>query len=115
MTLLEDMMPDIVRQVISSDEATELLDRLRSWDGKTVSQWKLRANVHQAALESGDPFEYVEVFARLVQLEREGPLRTLDRKHFNQSLYLLTEELACALDTSSTKAGILIDRAIGSE
>ena len=54
MTLLEDNLQELVRKVISPDQAKSLLDQLNSWNGKGTSQWKARANAHQAALESGE-------------------------------------------------------------
>ena len=113
MTMLEENLPGVVRRVISPEEAENLLDQLRSWNGKCSPQWKARANAHQAAIDSGDPFEYVKVLKGLAQLESEGPLRTCDRDHFNTSLYLLKEELACALKKSSRQVSKLIDQAVG--
>ena len=113
MTMLEENLAEAVRTVISSGEAEDLLDQLSSWNGKSALQWKARANAHQAALDSGDPFEYAKVLKGLAQIESEGPLRTSDREHFNRSLYLLTEELACALKKSPRQVSKLIDQAVG--
>ena len=113
MTMLEENLLEVVRRVISSEEAEDLLDQLSSWNGQCSSQWKARANAHQAAIDSGDPFEYVKVLKGLAQLDNEGPLRTCDRQHFNQSLSLLTEELACALKKSPRQVSKLIDQAVG--
>ena len=113
MTMLEENLPEAVRRVISSGEAEDLLDELSSWNGKSKPQWKARAHAHQAALDSGDPFEYAKVLKGLAQIECEGPLRTSDREHFNRSLYLLTEELACALKTSPRQVSKLLDQALG--
>lgn len=113
MTLLEENLPGSVRSVVSPGVAKDILDQLNSWNGKTTSQWKARANAHQAAIESGDPFEYAKVLKGLAQLGIEGPLRTSDRVHFNRSLHLLTEELACALKKSPRQVSKLIDQAVG--
>ena len=114
MTMLEVDLPSVVRRVISPDEAEDLLDQLSAWNGKSAAQWKARANAHQAAIDSGDPFEYVKVLKGLTHLESQGTLRTCDREHLNRSLYLIREELACALNKSPRQVGKLIDRAIGS-
>lgn len=113
MTVLEEDLPGLVRSVVSSGEAEDLLDQLSSWKGKPTPQWKARANANQAAIDSGDPFEYAKVLKGLAQLGNEGPLRTSDRGHFNRSLYLLTEELACSLKKSPRQVSKLIVQAVG--
>ena len=113
-TVLEKDLPDQVRSLISAKEAKDLLDTMKAWDGKPSTKWKARANASQAALDSGNPFEYVKVAKGLAQLECEGALRLCDREHFNRSMDLLTEELACALGKTQTQARKLIDQAIGS-
>jgi CarD family transcriptional regulator len=113
MTVLEENLPEAVRRVISSEDASNLLEQLSSWDGTSAQQWKARANAHQNALDSGDPFEYAKVLKGLAQIESEGPLRTSDREHFNKSLYLLTAELACALNITPPQVSKLIDQAVG--
>ena len=111
--MLEEILPKAVRSVISPEEASDLLDQLSSWNGKSTRQWKARANAHQNALDSGNPFEYAKVLKGLVLIDSEGSLRTSDRAHFNRSLYLLTEELACALKKSRRQVSKLIDQAVG--
>jgi CarD family transcriptional regulator len=113
LTVLEKNLPEAVRRVISPEEANNLLGQLSSWNGKSTRQWKARANAHQNALDSGDPFEYAKVLKGLVLIESEGSLRTSDRAHFKRSLYLLTEELACALKKSRRQVSKLIDQAVG--
>ena len=108
MTMLEENLPEAVRRVISPEEANDLLEQLSAWNGKSTRQWKARANAHQNALDSGNPFEYAKVLKSLAQIENEGPLRTSDREHFNRSLYLLTEELACALKKSLSQAFLML-------
>ena len=113
MTMLEENLSEAVRRVISPEEANNLLKQLSSWDGASTRQWKARANAHQNALDSGDPFEYAKVLKGLAQIGSEGPLHTSDRKHFNRSLYLLTEELACALKKTPRQVSKLIAQAVG--
>ena len=88
--------------------------RLRSFETPAQrTKRKARANANQAALDSGDPFKYVKVAKDLAKLESDGALRLCDREHFNRSVDLLTEELACALNKSQRQARKLIDQAIG--
>lgn len=113
MTVLEEELPAVVRGLISSEEAQELLGQINAWNGKPEAQWKARANAHQAAIDSGDPFEYVKVLKGLAHLESGGALRSCDREHLSKSLCLLTEELACALKKSPQQVRRLLNQAIG--
>lgn len=113
MIVRHEDLSDLVRELISSEQAKELLDHVTVWNGKPAAKWKPRAAAHQAALDSGDPFEYVKVLKVLSQLERDGSLSSSDRKHLSLSLCLLTEELACAMKQSRKQVQRLLDRAIG--
>ena len=84
-TLLRENLPDEVRDVISADEAADVLTLMEDWDKAVESNWKSRANRHQAAIESGDPYEYAKVLKELSSLSRDKPLRASDKAHFNQS------------------------------
>jgi CarD family transcriptional regulator len=113
MTVLEKNLQSVVRDLISLDEAEELLGQIRAWNGKPEAKWKARADANQAALDSGDPFEYAKVLAGLALLESDGALRLRDREHVNRSLRLLTEELACVLKKSPKQVRKLLSREIG--
>jgi len=104
LTILKEDVPNTVRSLISSKEAKQLLEDLKSFDGKVSKQWKARANKHQAAIDRGDPFEYGKVFKSLSKLEEQDGLRAQDKQHLAQSLELLTEELACSLRKSPEQA-----------
>ena len=93
-----------VRNPINASEAKQLLDLLEKWDGKVSSQWKVRANANQLAMERGSPLDYVEVYKGLSRLEAEGTLRASDRAHLNQALDFLVEELANALGKTPEQA-----------
>ena len=93
-----------VRNPINASEAQKLLDHLEKWDGSVSSQWKVRANANQVAMDRGDPFDYAEVYKGLSRLEAEGNLRASDRAHLNQALVFLAEELANALGKTPEQA-----------
>lgn len=112
-TVLEKDLPDIARKLISAEEALQLLEELKAFKGKASTQWKARANANQAALDSGDPSQYIKVAKSLSALDAEGSLRQSDREHYSRSLGLLTEELACALGKTRPQTRKLIDKAIG--
>jgi CarD family transcriptional regulator len=112
LTLLKDDLPEAVRTLISANKARQLLKELKQWAGKPSKQWKARANTHQAAIDSGDPFEYAKVFKELSQLDADETLRAGDRAHYKQSEELLVEELANSLGKTRRQARKLLDTAV---
>lgn len=100
-----------VRNPISASEAKQLLDHLEKWDGNVSSQWKVRANANQLAMERGDPLDYANVYKGLSRLEAQGTLRASDRAHMNQALDFLVEEVANALGKTPEQARSQIARA----
>lgn len=114
LTLLRDDLPDAVRLVISANKARQLLKEIRQWSGTPSKQWKARANAHQAAIESGNPFEYAKVFKELHQLGMEETLRSGDRSNFKHTEELLVEELANSLGKTQNKAQELLRQAADS-
>ena len=67
--MLEKDLPNTVRTLISADEAKKLLKHIETWNGTAKSQWKARADAHQAAIDGGDPFKYAKVFKELDQMD----------------------------------------------
>ena len=102
--LREQDLAETVRNPIDARGAKKLLEHLKQWKGKVSTQWKARANAHQQAMERGDPFDYADVYKGLSKLEAEGTLRASDRAHLNQSLHMLSEELANALGKTPEQA-----------
>lgn len=113
LTVLEKNLQNAVRDLISLEQAEDLLGQIRAWKGKPEAQWKARADANQAALNSGDPFAYAKVLTGLAHLESDGALRLRDREHANRSLRLLTEELACVLKKSKKQVRLLLSQEIG--
>ncbi|NNJ64461.1 MAG: hypothetical protein HKP03_05790 [Xanthomonadales bacterium] len=109
---LAEAVPQNIRNLISSDEARELLDKLKNWRTKPKAQWKARVDAHQRAIESGDPFEYAKVVKGLSLLAAESELNHRDQNQFNHSLELLNDELARALKRRPAKTRELIMQAV---
>ncbi|MEJ2402575.1 MAG: CarD family transcriptional regulator [Xanthomonadales bacterium] len=112
LTVLAKDASDTIRTVISADEAQDLLDQIKHWNGSPKKQWKARADAHRIAIESGDPLEYGKVVKGLSRMQEDSPLRQQDRAHLKQSMELLTEELARALKKRPRQAEKLILEAI---
>jgi RNA polymerase-interacting CarD/CdnL/TRCF family regulator len=111
-TLLEEDLPTMVRKLITADEAKDLLKHLEEWKGKAKAQWKARADAHQAAIDSGDPFKYARVVKELDRMEAEDELRPRDKANLAHSLGLLTEELTQSLAKTPAQTRKLIQSAL---
>lgn len=111
LTLLEEDVPTTIRDLLTKKESQELLTHLKEWDGKAKSQWKARADKHQAAIDGGDPFEYAKVVKELSRMEAEGTLRPRDKGHLNQCMELLVEEVSRTLKKTPDQARKLIEKA----
>jgi len=111
-TLLEKDLANTVRALISADEAKELLKQIETWDGTAKSQWKARADAHQAAIEGGDPFKYARVVKELDQIDNEDELRPRDKANLTRALGLLTEEITQSLNKTPAQASKLIQKAL---
>jgi CarD family transcriptional regulator len=113
-TLLKDECSNVIRRLISAEEARELLEQIETWDGEPRSQWKARADKHQAAIETGDPFEYAKVPKELSRMGQEEELRPRDKANLEQSLNLLKEEIIYSLKKTPTQVDKLIGKALES-
>jgi RNA polymerase-interacting CarD/CdnL/TRCF family regulator len=111
-TILEDECPNILRNLISAAGARKLLKQIEDWDGKPKSQWKARADKHQAQIETGDPFEYAKVPKEISRIGPEEELRPRDRANLEQSLNLLREEITHSLKKTPAQADKLIGKAL---
>ena len=95
-------------------QAKEILDLIRTWDGKPSSAWKARSEAHQRAINSGDPFECAKAYRELHEMACEDALRPQDNTHLNQINLLLSEELARSLNKDDKQIRQLISEALGS-
>ena len=102
----------MVRNLISAEEARELLQQIEDWNGKAKSQSKARADKHQAAIESGDPFKYAKVAKELGQIRAEDGLGPRDKANLAQSLTLLKEEITHSLKKTSAQTELLLEKAL---
>ena len=105
-------MPNTVRGLISAVEARKLLKQIEDWDGEPKSEWKARADKHQSAIESGNPFEYAKVAKELGKMKPESELRPRDKANLAQSLTLLKEEITYSLKKTPSQVESLLEKAL---
>ena len=110
--LLKEDLPKTVRSLISASEARKVLQQIKQWDGEPRSQWKARADAHEAVIEGGNPFEYAKVVKELSKMESADELRPRDRKNLSDTLDLLEEELTASLNKTAAQTRKLLQEAL---
>lgn len=100
LTLLQKDLDEQVREILSEDEAMEILNYLGDEDHKLNKNWKVRNRNNKERLTSGDPRELCIVAKGLLRLKKKknGVLSTADRNQLQTALNLLAQELGRALD-----------------
>ena len=100
LSILKKNLDDQVREILTEDEAHEVIEYLSSFDEKLAKNWKSRNKNNQERLNSGDPRDLCEVAKGLMRLKkrREKPLSRSDRKQLKEAFRLLAEELGRVLD-----------------
>ncbi|HIB66056.1 MAG TPA: hypothetical protein EYO33_13330 [Phycisphaerales bacterium] len=100
LTVLKKDLDEQVREILSEEEALEILNYLGSHDETLAQNWKTRNRKNKERLTSGDPRELCTVAKGLLMLKQKknGMLSTADRNQLQKALNLLAEELARALD-----------------
>lgn len=100
LSVLKRDLDDQVREILSEDEAHEVIEYLSAFDQKLAKNWKSRNRNNQERLTSGNPRELCEVAKGLMRLKkrREKPLSNSDRKQLKKAFRLLAEELGRVLD-----------------
>lgn len=93
-------LDDQVREILTEDEAHEVIEYLSAFDDKLARNWKKRNANNKERLTSGDPRELCEVAKGLIKLrhQRQKPLSNSDRRQLRKALRLLAEELGRVLD-----------------
>ncbi len=99
LTLLKKDLDDQVREILSEDEALEIIEYLSDYDQKLAKNFKARNRKNQERLTSGDPRQLCAVAKGLIRLKRrKKSLSNSDRAQLHRALQLLAEELAEVLD-----------------
>lgn len=100
LSVLKKELHKQVREIVTEDEAFEILEYLSNFEEKLTKNWKMRNHNNKERLTSGDPRELCEVAMGLMRMKsrREKPLSRSDRKQLQEAFRLLAEELGSVLD-----------------
>ncbi|MFI5359492.1 MAG: CarD family transcriptional regulator [Halanaerobiales bacterium] len=101
-----------LRNVISSEEADEVLDLLRDGRIKMSHNWNKRFRTNMEKIKSGDIFEVAKVVRNLTIRDNEKGLSTGEKKMLNNSRQILVSELVLAKDMEREEVEELIDNLI---
>lgn len=99
LSILRSDLDDQVREILTEDEAHEIIEYLCDFDEKLAKNWKSRNANNQERLTSGDPRELCQVAKGLMRLKsnRDKPLSNTDRNQLKKALRMLAEELGRVL------------------
>lgn len=92
-----------LRTLITKDQAYSILQKLKTYEGESYNQtWNTRYRRQMQKINSGDFEQIGEVFKELLNLYNQKELSFGERKMFEHSLNLLTNELCTILNQPDT-------------
>jgi len=97
-----------IRDVVSKRQVEDVLDVLRTPEGKAPANWSRRFKANAERLRSGDIFQVAEVVRNLVTRQCDNGLSAGERRLLAKAKQILLSELAIAMRKDEDRA----DRAI---
>ena len=85
-----------VRNVISKDEAQNVLKAFRSAESDVIQNWNKRFRENMVKIKSGDIFEVATVVKSLMLRDRQKGLSTGERKMLSNAKQILISEIVVA-------------------
>jgi len=97
-----------IRNVISEEEADEVLGLLKGDKSKMSQNWNRRFRANMEKLKTGDIYEVAEVVRNLTIRDHEKGLSTGEKKMLNNSRQILISELVLSKDLQEEEVEELI-------
>lgn len=97
-----------IRNVISEEEADEVLGLLKGDKSKMSQNWNRRFRANMEKLKTGDIYEVAEVVRNLTIRDHEKGLSTGEKKMLNNSRQILISELVLSKDMDEEEVEELI-------
>ena len=85
-----------IRDVITNQEADEVIQDLKEYDGEVTANWNKRYRENMIRIKSGNVFEVSHVVKSLMMRDHEKGLSTGERKMLNSAKQILVSELVLA-------------------
>ncbi len=82
-----------VRDVISKDEASKVLETFRTVEIESDSNWNKRHRENMAKIKSGDIYQVLGVVKELMYRDKKKGLSTSERKMLNSAKQIVVSEL----------------------
>ena len=82
-----------VRDVISKDEASKVLETFRTVEIESDSNWNKRHRENMAKIKSGDIYQVLGVVKELMYRDKKKGLSTSERKMLNNAKQIVVSEL----------------------
>lgn len=101
-----------LREIISADEADEILDYMTDAEVEWVSDHKKRKLAYETALRSGDLLMLAKMIKELLLQEAVSPLSNCDKEILPKAQKKLFSEIALAKGMDFDDALRLVDHAI---
>lgn len=97
-----------IRPVISKNEIKKVLKILEEQEDELEEDWKIRYQNNLAKIKSGSLYEVARVCRNLFKRARDKELSLMERRLYEASYSLLTNEIAIAKDISVEDAKNLV-------
>jgi CarD family transcriptional regulator len=98
-----------LRNIISTNEAEDVLAILGDDQSKMPTDWNRRFKKNREKIKSGDALEVAEVVRNLTIRDAEVGLSTGEKRMLNRARQILVSELVFALDKDEVDINELID------
>ena len=112
-TLPLDKVEEIgVRKIIKKSQISKVLSILQKDDYDTEEDWKLRYQKNLDKIKSGDIYSIAEVCRNLSKRAKEKGLSLMERRLYESSYQLITNELSLSKNIALEDAGNLVSEAV---
>ena len=112
-TLPLDKVEEIgVRKIIKKSQISKVISILQKDDYDTEEDWKLRYQKNLDKIKSGDIYSIAEVCRNLSKRAKEKGLSLMERRLYESSYQLITNELSLSKNIALEDAGNLVSEAV---
>ena len=101
-----------IRDVVTRKQVEQVLDVLRTPEGKAPKNWSRRFKANMEKLRSGDIFQVAEVVRNLATRQADNGLSAGERRMLAKAKQILLSELAIAMRKDEDKAEAAITRVL---
>jgi CarD family transcriptional regulator len=98
-----------LREIISAEEAADVLATLAKQDAHVPLNWSRRFKNHLAKLKSGDIYQVAEVVRNLTRRNQDRPVSAGEKTMLTNARRILLSELSIAMRVTDEEAGRRID------